>query len=206
MSLVGNRRYRTLHVGQQITVALGLPSRKFHLETIFIVIRILRGRGRIEQECGPGNREQLYGPQFDICGLDGNRIRDFRDAAPDFDSRQGQHTTGRRTYRNVAFIGHRKHIILVGMRDDEILRCRTIAQIAAQVGGDTHPVVAGQTLEAQRRRGLVTVQDDLAVIVAEVVQVPNRSSSARDTVIIRSGRTDISTRIFIGRQQSGSSS
>ena len=131
MSLVGNRRYRTLHVGQQITVALGLPSRKFHLETIFIVIRILRGRGRIEQECGPGNREQLYGPQFDICGLDGNRIRDFRDAAPDFDSRQ--------------------------------------------VGGDTHPVVAGQTLEAQRRRGLVTVQDDLAVIVAEVeVQVPNR--------------------------------
>ena len=58
------------------------------------------------------------------------------------------------------------------MRHGEIFPCRVFAQIAAHVGGNTHPVAARQAFETQRRGGLVTVQDDLAVIVVKIeVQV-----------------------------------
>ena len=58
------------------------------------------------------------------------------------------------------------------MCNGEILPQQIVAQIAAQIGGNAHPVVARQAFETQRRRGLVTVQDNIAVIVVKVeVQV-----------------------------------
>ena len=58
------------------------------------------------------------------------------------------------------------------MRHGEIVRCGIFTQIAAHVGGNAHPITAGKALEAQRRGTLVTVQDNIAVIVVKVkVQV-----------------------------------
>ena len=60
------------------------------------------------------------------------------------------------------------------MREGKIFPCGVIAQITAHIGGNTHQVVGRRTFEAQRRRGLVTVQNDIAVLVAEVeIDIPD---------------------------------
>ena len=60
------------------------------------------------------------------------------------------------------------------MRERKIFPCRDIAQIASHIGRDAQQVVHRRTFEAQRRRGLVTVQDNIAVIVVEVeVDIPD---------------------------------
>ena len=116
----------------------------------------------------------MHGAQFDVGNgrSNGNVIGDFRHAALYFDGRQRQHPVCRGNYRYIALIGHRQYIVLVGVCNGEILPQRIVAHIAAQIGGNAHPVVARQAFETQRRRGLVTVQDNIAVIVVKVeVQV-----------------------------------
>ena len=181
LTLVGDRRYRTLPVRQQITVACGLLSRKFNFRTARIVVRVVRRSGRhVENRYRARYGKQLYGAKLDIRGLDGDIVGNLRHTAPDLDGRQRQHPVCRGNYRYIALIGHRQYIVLVGMRHGEIFRCGVFTQIAAHVGGNAHPIVARQALETQRRRGLITVQDNIAVIVVKVeVQVP-------DGVFIRS--------------------
>ena len=111
----------------------------------------------------------MHGAQFDVGNgrSNGNVIGDFRHAALYFDGRQRQHPVCRGNYRYIALIGHRQYVVLVGVCNGKI-----VAQIAAQIGGNAHPIVARQAFETQRRRGLVTVQDNIAVIVVKVeVQV-----------------------------------
>ena len=150
-------------------------SGKSHLRTIRIVVGIIRRCGRhIEHGYRTQYREQLHGAQFDVGNgrSNGNVIGDFRHAALYLDGRQRQHPICRGHDRNVALIGHRQYVVLVGVCNGEILPQQIVAQIAAQIGGNAHPVVARQAFETQRRRGLVTVQDNIAVIVVKVeVQV-----------------------------------
>ena len=175
LPLVGNRRNQILQIRQQITVACGLLSRKFSCRAVRIIIRIIRRCGRhIEHRDRARYGKKLHGAKLDIRRLDGNVIRNFCHATLHLDGRKHQHTVCRRDYRNVVLIGHRQHIVLVGMRHGEIFPCRVFAQIAAHVGGNTHPVAARQALETQRRRGLITVQYNIAVIVVKVeVQIPD---------------------------------
>ena len=160
LSLVGDRRNQILQIRQQITVARGLLSGKFHLRTIRIIVGIIRRCGRhIKHGYRTRYREQLHGAQFDVGNgrSNGNVIGDFRHAALYFDGRQRQHPVCRGNYRYIALIGHRQYIVLVGVCNGEILPQQIVAQIAAQIGGNAHPVVARQAFETQRRRGLVTV-------------------------------------------------
>ena len=56
----------------------------------------------------------------------------------------------------------------------KIFPCGIIAQITSHVGRNAQQVVHRHTFEAQRCRGLVTVQDDIAVIVIEEeVDIPD---------------------------------
>ena len=176
LTLVGDRRYRTLPVRQQITVACGLLSRKFHLRALHIVVGIIRRCGcHIEHGYRARYGKKLHGAQFDIRRLDGDIVGNLRHATLDLDGRKRQDAAGRGRDRNVALIGHRQRVVIVGMRNGEILPCRAIARVAAHIGNNTHPVAARQALETQCRRGLVTVQDNLAVIIVKIeVQVPNR--------------------------------
>ena len=160
LPLVGNRSDDALHIGQQIAVARGLLSGKFHLRTIRIVVGIIRRCGRhIEHRYRTRYGKKLHGTQFDVGNgrSNGNVIGDFRHAALYFDGRQRQHPVCRGNYRYIALIGHRQYIVLVGVCNGEILPQQIVAQIAAQIGGNAHPVVARQAFETQRRRGLVTV-------------------------------------------------
>ena len=167
--LVGNRSDDALHIGQQIAVARGLLSGKFHLRTVRIIIGIIRRCGcHIEHGYRARYGKQLHRSQFDIRRFDGNVIRNFCHATSDLDSRQCQDAAGRRAYRNVAFIGHRQDIVFVGMRNNEIFPCRVFTQITALIGDNAHPVSARQALETQRRRGLVTVQDALTIVVVKI--------------------------------------
>ena len=116
----------------------------------------------------------MHGLQFDVGRFYGNVVGNLRHAAPDLDGREGQDTAGRPD-RNIALISHRQRVVILGMRDGEILPLRVFTQVAVHIGNDAYPVVARRALEAQRRRGLVTVQDDIAVIVVKVeVQVTDR--------------------------------
>ena len=169
LPLVGNRRNQILQIRQQITVACGLLSRKFSCRAVRIIIRIIRRCGRhIEHRDRARYGKKLHGAKLDIRRLDGNVIRNFCHATSDLDSRQCQDAAGRRAYRNVAFIGHRQDLGFVGMRNNEIFPCRVFTQITALIGDNAHPVSARQALETQRRRGLVTVQDALTIVVVKI--------------------------------------
>ena len=113
----------------------------------------------------------MHGLQFDIRRLDRDVIGNLRHGTLHLDCREGQDAAGRPD-RNIALVSHRQRVVILGMRDGEIRPLRVFTQVAAHIGSDAHPVVTRHALEVQCRRGLVTVQDDIAVIVVKVeVQV-----------------------------------
>ena len=176
VALVGNGRNRALHIRKQVAVSRNLLSRKFCFQAIRIVAGFVRRPGRhVEDGYRARYGQELYGAQLDIRGFDGDLVGDLRHDALHFDGRKRQDAAGRGRDRNVALIGHRQHIVLVGVRNGAVFRCGILTKVTAHIGGDTQQVVARQALEAQRRGTLVTVQDDIAVGVEKIeVQVAER--------------------------------
>ena len=114
--------------------------------------------------------------QADVAGIrcDGDVIGDLRHDALHLDGRK-RHRFIRRGNRHLALIGHRQHIVLVGVRNGEVFRCGILTKVTAHIGCNAQQVIARQALEAQRRGTLVTVLDDIAVGVEKVeVQVAER--------------------------------
>ena len=175
IALIGNGRNRALHIRKQVAVSRNLLSRKFCFQAIRIVTGVVRRPGRhVEDGYRARYGQELYRAQLDIRGFDGNLVGNFRHDALHLDGRK-RHRFIRRGNRHLALIGHRQHIVLVGVRNGEVFRCGILTKVAAHIGGDTQQVVARQALEAQRRGTLVTVLDDIAVGVEKVeVQVAER--------------------------------
>ena len=153
--LVGDRGYRSLHVGQQIRGSRSRAPRKMGFGTVHIIVGIIRRCSLdIKDRHRARHGEQLHGKQLDIRGLNRNIVGYFRHGTLYLD--RGQRTARSRD-RNVAVPRHRQSVVCVFMRNGKIFRYRTFAQITVQIGGDAHSVVARQTFETQCRRGLVTV-------------------------------------------------
>ena len=139
--------------------------------------RIFRSSPAGVEDLRPGRKVHgLDAVQADVSGIrcDRDVVGDLRHDALYLDGRKHYRFIGRGN-RHLAFISHRQHIVVVGVRNGEILPCRAIARVAAHIGRNAQQVVARQTLEAQRRGTLVTVQDDITVGVEKVeVQVADR--------------------------------
>ena len=139
--------------------------------------RIFRSSPAGVEDLRPGRKVHgLDAVQADVSGIrcDRDVVGDLRHDALYLDGRKHYRFIGRGN-RHLAFISHRQHIVVVGVRNGEILPCRAIARVAAHIGCNAQQVVARQTLEAQRRGTLVTVQDDITVGVEKVeVQVADR--------------------------------
>ena len=176
IALIGNGRNRALHIRKQVAVSRNLLSRKFCFQAIRIVTGFVRRPGRhVEDRHRTRHGTKLHGAKLDVCGFDGDIVGYLRHDTLHLHDRKCQNTVGRRRDRNVALIGHRQRIVVVGVHNGKIFRCGILTHIAAHIGGDTQQVVARQALEAQRRRALVTVQDDIAVGVEKIeVQVADR--------------------------------
>ncbi len=176
IALVGNGRNRALHIRKQIAVPRNMLSRNPAFRAVRVVVGGVRRPGRhVEDRHRTRHGTKLHGAKLDVCGFDGDIVGYLRHDTLHLHDRKCQNTAGRGRDRNVALIGHRQRIVLVGVRNGEVFRCGILTKVTAHIGGDTHPVVAGQGREAQRRRALVAVQDDLAVIVIEIeVQVAER--------------------------------
>ena len=139
--------------------------------------RIFRSSPAGVEDLRPGRKVHgLDAVQADVSGIrcDRDVVGDLRHDALYLDGRKHYRFIGRGN-RHLAFISHRQHIVVVGVRNGEILPCRAIARVTAHIGCNAQQVIARQALEAQRRGTLVTVLDDIAVGVEKVeVQVAER--------------------------------
>ena len=166
LPLVNNRRNGALQIRKQVAGARGRRSRERRFGTVRIVGRIgRRGCLRFEERRRAWKRNQLHGAQLDIGVLDVNLVGDLGHAPPDLDGRAACPGA-----RNVKLLlgGHRKAFVTFGVRDSELLFRGVLPEVAAEVGGKTHPIMSGHNLKAKSRRLLVAMQEQTALVVIKV--------------------------------------
>ena len=151
-------------------------SRNPAFRAVRVVVGGVRRPGRhVEDRHRTRHGTKLHGAKLDVCGFDGDIVGYLRHDTLHLHDRKCQNTAGRGRDRNVALIGHRQRIVLVGVRNGEVFRCGILTKVTAHIGCNAQQVIARQALEAQRRGTLVTVLDDIAVGVEKVeVQVAER--------------------------------